>query len=76
MYQLLCLPRSLSAVEILTTAPSFMVTIFVLISSFIARRIGQKTDCDHRVSDCIDLWCPPPLLTKLQYRLRFARAPD
>lgn len=34
--------RSLSAVELLTTAPSFMVTIFVLISSFIARKIGQK----------------------------------
>ncbi|PQF05378.1 MFS transporter [Enterococcus faecium] len=34
--------RSLSAVELLTTAPSFMVTIFVLFSSFIARRIGQK----------------------------------
>ena len=20
---------------------------------------ADKTDCDHRVSDCIDLWCPP-----------------
>ncbi|WP_025684856.1 MFS transporter [Paenibacillus maysiensis] len=33
---------SLSSIELLTTIPSFMVMIFVLLSSFIARKIGQK----------------------------------
>lgn len=33
---------SLSAIELLTTIPSFMVMIFVFLSSFIAKILGQK----------------------------------
>jgi MFS family permease len=33
---------SLSAIELLTTIPSFMVMIFVFLSSFIAKALGQK----------------------------------
>ncbi len=62
--------RSLSAVELLTTAPSFMVTIFVLFSSFIARRIGQKQTVI--IGLVIASICGvSPLLAKLQYRLSF-----
>lgn len=34
--------ESLSSVEVLTTIPALMVVIFVILSSFIAKKIGQK----------------------------------